>query len=196
MVSPRRRPHHGQSTNNTQSNPQLKITLTPAQKHQIKQAFDLFDSDGSEAIACDELKVAMRAIGQDMNADEIKKLVQQTQQSHHNNATTTTTKNQNTQSSKHQHQQQTTSNDAQSQQQQRTIDFSDFLTLLTSRMTAPDSIESLHQSFSLFDKASPPQSVNNASNDGTNSTSQQQQQYSNSGEPSGQIMKMIDVMIR
>ena len=32
------------------------------------------------------------------------------------------------------------------------IDFSDFMTLMCNRMTAPDNIESLNQSFSLFDK--------------------------------------------
>ena len=37
--------------------------LTEDQRQEIREAFDLFDSDGSGAIDAKELKVAMRALG-------------------------------------------------------------------------------------------------------------------------------------
>lgn len=37
--------------------------LTDEQKQEIKEAFDLFDTDGSGEIDSKELKVAMRALG-------------------------------------------------------------------------------------------------------------------------------------
>ena len=37
--------------------------LTEEQKQEIKEAFDLFDTDGSGTIDAKELKVAMRALG-------------------------------------------------------------------------------------------------------------------------------------
>ncbi|CAE7369472.1 CTN [Symbiodinium necroappetens] len=37
--------------------------LTEEQKQEIKEAFDLFDTDGSGEIDSKELKVAMRALG-------------------------------------------------------------------------------------------------------------------------------------
>jgi len=37
--------------------------LTDEQKTEIKEAFDLFDTDGSGSIDAKELKVAMRALG-------------------------------------------------------------------------------------------------------------------------------------
>jgi len=40
-----------------------KKELTEEQKNEIKEAFDLFDTDGSGSIDSKELKVAMRALG-------------------------------------------------------------------------------------------------------------------------------------
>jgi len=37
--------------------------LTEEQKQEIREAFDLFDTDGSGTIDAKELKVAMRALG-------------------------------------------------------------------------------------------------------------------------------------
>ena len=51
------------------------ITLTLEQKQEIKEAFDLFDSDGSGSIDAKDLKVALRALGFEPKKDEIKKLV-------------------------------------------------------------------------------------------------------------------------
>ncbi|KAM7000515.1 uncharacterized protein cetn4 [Tautogolabrus adspersus] len=53
----------------------LKIELTEEQKQEIKEAFDLFDTDGSGTIDVKELKVAMRALGFEPKKEEIKKMI-------------------------------------------------------------------------------------------------------------------------
>jgi len=52
-----------------------KAELTEEQKQEIKEAFDLFDTDGSEKIDAKELKVAMRALGFEPKKEEIKKMI-------------------------------------------------------------------------------------------------------------------------
>jgi len=49
--------------------------LTEEQKHAIKDAFDLFDADGSEEIDSNELKVAMRALGVEPKKEDIQKTI-------------------------------------------------------------------------------------------------------------------------
>merc|ERR1712164_201728 len=49
--------------------------LTEEQKQEIKEAFDLFDTDGSGSIDAKELKVAMRALGFEPKKDEIAKMI-------------------------------------------------------------------------------------------------------------------------
>uniref|UniRef100_UPI0037E826BD uncharacterized protein cetn4 n=1 Tax=Semicossyphus pulcher TaxID=241346 RepID=UPI0037E826BD len=53
----------------------LKIDLTEEQKQEIKEAFDLFDTDGTGTIDVKELKVAMRALGFEPKKEEIKKMI-------------------------------------------------------------------------------------------------------------------------
>merc|ERR1712196_300215 len=43
---------------------------------EIKEAFDLFDTDGSGSIDAKELKVAMRALGFEPKKEEIQKMIQ------------------------------------------------------------------------------------------------------------------------
>merc|ERR1711865_1281080 len=50
-----------------------KTTLTAEQKAEVKEAFELFDTDGSGAIDAKELKVAMQALGFEPTSDEIVK---------------------------------------------------------------------------------------------------------------------------
>ena len=50
--------------------------LTEEQKHDFKEAFDLFDNDGSGEIDSKELKVAMRALGFEPEKEEIQKIIQ------------------------------------------------------------------------------------------------------------------------
>ncbi|XP_043982405.1 caltractin [Gambusia affinis] len=52
-----------------------KPDLTEEQKQEIKEAFDLFDTDGTGTIDIKELKVAMRALGFEPKKEEIKKMV-------------------------------------------------------------------------------------------------------------------------
>ncbi|XP_003393273.1 uncharacterized protein LOC126919538 [Bombus affinis] len=52
-----------------------KMELTAEQKDDIKEAFDLFDPDGTGRIATKELKVAIRALGFEPKKEEIKKLI-------------------------------------------------------------------------------------------------------------------------
>ena len=53
----------------------LGNTLTEEQKQEIREAFDLFDTDGSGSIDAKELKVAMRALGFDPKKEEVKKMI-------------------------------------------------------------------------------------------------------------------------
>jgi len=52
-----------------------KSKLTKEQKVEVKEAFDLFDTDGSGAIDSKELKVAMQALGFEPTSAEISKMV-------------------------------------------------------------------------------------------------------------------------
>jgi len=50
-------------------------TFRDEQKQEIKEAFDLFDTDGSGEIDSKELKVAMRALGFEPKKEEIQKMI-------------------------------------------------------------------------------------------------------------------------
>ncbi|XP_063909615.1 uncharacterized protein LOC135127162 isoform X2 [Zophobas morio] len=52
-----------------------KFELTEEQKHDIKEAFDLFDTDGTGKIDAKDLKVAIRALGFEPKKEEIKKMI-------------------------------------------------------------------------------------------------------------------------
>lgn len=93
-----------------------KIELTEEQKQEIKEAFDLFDTDGSEKIDAKELKVAMRALGFEPKKEEIKKLIADIDK------------------------------DGSGQ-----IDFSEFLEMMTTKMSERDSKEEIIKAFRLFD---------------------------------------------
>ncbi|XP_011501553.1 PREDICTED: caltractin-like [Ceratosolen solmsi marchali] len=54
--------------------PFTKFELSDEQKADIKEAFDLFDPDGTGKIASRELKVAIRALGIEPTREEIRKL--------------------------------------------------------------------------------------------------------------------------
>ncbi|RKP17473.1 centrin [Rozella allomycis CSF55] len=62
------------ASKNTSSKPR-RNELTAEQKQEIREAFDLFDTDGSGTIDLKELKVAMRALGFEPKKDEVKKLI-------------------------------------------------------------------------------------------------------------------------
>ncbi len=52
-----------------------KRQISAEQKDEIKEAFDLFDTDGKGKINAKELKVAMRALGFEPNKQEIKSYI-------------------------------------------------------------------------------------------------------------------------
>lgn len=53
-----------------------KVTeLTEDQKGEIKEAFDLFDTDGSGSIDSKELRVAMKALGFEPRKEELAKMI-------------------------------------------------------------------------------------------------------------------------
>ena len=53
----------------------MKFDITEEQKSDIKEAFNLFDSQSSGYIDCKDLKVAMRALGFEPRKEEIKKMI-------------------------------------------------------------------------------------------------------------------------
>ena len=59
----------------TLQRPKKARDITEEQKQEIKEAFDLFDTDGSGNIDQRELKVAMRALGFEPKREEIKKMI-------------------------------------------------------------------------------------------------------------------------
>merc|ERR1712146_707898 len=89
--------------------------LTDDQIQEIREAFDLFDTDGSGTIDAKELKVAMRALGLDAKKDEIRRMI----------------------------------NDIDNGS--GTIDFNEFLNMMTARMGDRDSREEIIKVFRLFD---------------------------------------------
>ena len=58
-----------------QSAEKNKKGITEEQKQEIREAFDLFDSESTGAIDSKELKVAMRALGFEPKKEEIRKIL-------------------------------------------------------------------------------------------------------------------------
>jgi len=84
----------------------------------VKEAFDLFDTNGSGMIDLQDLKVALRALGFEPQKEEIKKLV-----SDQNNNIANRDKDR----------------DSRDKEGQVTIDYSDFLDIMTTKMSEKDS---------------------------------------------------------
>ena len=92
-----------------------KPKLTEEQKQEIKEAFDLFDTEGQGRIDAKELKVAMSALGFNPKKEEIRKYL-----SDYDREGT------------------------------GTIEYQDFLDLMTIKMQERDPIEEMRQAFRLF----------------------------------------------
>merc|ERR1711871_1338348 len=65
----------GELQNMSRRSPAKPKGLTDDQIQEIREAFDLFDTDGSGTIDAKELKVAMRALGLDAKKDEIRRMI-------------------------------------------------------------------------------------------------------------------------
>ena len=61
----------GQKNAVIQQSKKVKSDLTEEQRQEIKEAFDLFDSEGNGVIDAKELKVAMRALGFEPKKEEV-----------------------------------------------------------------------------------------------------------------------------
>lgn len=55
----------------------VRNDLTEEQRQEIKEAFDLFDTDSSGVIDAKELKVAMRALGFEPKKEEVRRILQE-----------------------------------------------------------------------------------------------------------------------
>ncbi|KAJ0002786.1 hypothetical protein NQD34_007935 [Periophthalmus magnuspinnatus] len=93
-----------------------KVELTAEIKQEIKEAFDLFDTDGTGTIDVKELKVAMRALGFEPKKEEIKKMIADIDK-----------------------------------EGSGMIDFDDFLSMMSVKMSEKDSKEEILKAFRLFD---------------------------------------------
>ena len=61
----------------SQAPKKLRNELTEEQRQEIKEAFDLFDTDSTGVIDAKELKVAMRALGFEPKKDDIRRILQE-----------------------------------------------------------------------------------------------------------------------
>ncbi|SBT30659.1 centrin-1, putative (CEN1) [Plasmodium ovale wallikeri] len=90
--------------------------LNEEQKLEIKEAFDLFDTNGTGRIDAKELKVAMRALGFEPKKEDIRKIISDVDKDGSG-----------------------------------TIDFNDFLDIMTIKMSERDPKEEILKAFRLFD---------------------------------------------
>lgn len=114
---------------------QYRQELTEAQKAEIKEAFDLFDTNGHGVIDIKDLKVALRALGFEPAKEEIKRLI-----SDLNNNGASSGANREREKDK---------------EGQVTIDFNDFLEIMTTKMSERDSSDELEKAFILFSQNKP-----------------------------------------
>ena len=105
---------------------QFKQELTPDQLDEIKEAFELFDTNGNNYITIKDLKVALRALGFEPAKQEIKRLI--------------SGQNQNAQGR---------DNDK-DKEGIVTIDFEDFKDIMTTKMSERDGEHQLEKAFILF----------------------------------------------
>lgn len=99
------------------TNPRNKRNeLNEEQKLEIKEAFDLFDTNGTGRIDAKELKVAMRALGFEPKKEDIRKIISDVDKDGSG-----------------------------------TIDYNDFLDIMTIKMSERDPKEEILKAFRLFD---------------------------------------------
>jgi Ca2+-binding EF-hand superfamily protein len=116
-----------------------RFELREDQKAEIKEAFDVFDADGTGTIDISELKVALRALGFEPRKEELKKLVSNIELRNQKGPSTTGTVSTNT-----------TNAAAAGSSSSMALDFNDFLEILTDKMNERDSPEQITQAFDFF----------------------------------------------
>lgn len=117
---------HEKKSKVTQRRPEARIELRDDQKEQIREAFNLFDTDATDLIDAKELKVALRALGIEPDKEELKRLVSEAQSKSGNKDMT---------------------GDGSGNQM---LDFDDFLEIMTIKMSERDSKKQISKSFELF----------------------------------------------
>ena len=60
-----------------QNQKRFRSDLTEEQRQEIKEAFDLFDTESTGVIDAKELKVAMRALGFEPKKEEVRRILQE-----------------------------------------------------------------------------------------------------------------------
>jgi centrin-1 len=60
-----------------QNQKKFRMELTEEQRQEIKEAFDLFDTESTGVIDAKELKVAMRALGFEPKKEEVRRILQE-----------------------------------------------------------------------------------------------------------------------
>merc|ERR1712072_193983 len=90
--------------------------LTEEQVEECREAFEMFDIDGSGAIDVRELKAAIKALGMDVSAEELKKMVSDVDKDGNG-----------------------------------TIEFPEFLSMMTAKMSNTATDEEIAKCFKLFD---------------------------------------------
>ncbi|EPY38910.1 centrin-2 [Angomonas deanei] len=103
--------------------------LTEDQLQEIKEAFSLFDTDGSGNINMKELQVAMRALGFEPSKSEIKQIVYNINQNNNNENENNENENNNN----------------------NVITYAQFINIMSSKMAQKDSREEIIKAFRLFD---------------------------------------------
>eukprot|EP00929_Paragymnodinium_shiwhaense_P003907 TRINITY_DN104621_c0_g1_i1.p1 TRINITY_DN104621_c0_g1~~TRINITY_DN104621_c0_g1_i1.p1 ORF type:complete len:169 (+),score=69.45 TRINITY_DN104621_c0_g1_i1:114-620(+) len=98
-----------------------RTELKDEQKAEIKEAFDLFDQDGTGTIDAKELKVALRALGFEPKKEELKKLVSDLDKGNNGGSSG-----------------------------QGMLDYNEFLEIMTAKMSEKDSKEQIQKAFQLF----------------------------------------------
>jgi len=129
MASPAGKSKKGKASASGQN----RVSLTDSQKQELKEAFDLFDTDGSGAIEAKELKVALRALGFEPRKEEIKKLISSLEGGDEAGSS-------------------------------RKLDFNEFISLMTLKMSERDTKQQIQKAFLLFQGCS-----GSSSSAGTNS---------------------------
>merc|ERR1712166_1439064 len=89
-------------------------SLSDEQVEEVREVFGLFDADNSGAIDCRELKGAMRALGFEIKAEELKKMVEDIDSD-------------------------------------GTVEFKEFMGMMTGKMGEKDSREDVVKVFAMFD---------------------------------------------
>ncbi|CAD7693857.1 unnamed protein product [Nyctereutes procyonoides] len=118
---------HGIIYPSTKERMSSKLELTEEQKQETQEAFDLFDADGIGTIDVKELKMAMRALGLEPQKEEIKKMIRE--------VTWVTQKKMISEIDR---------------EWTGKMNFSDFLTVMTQKISEKDTKEEILKTFKLF----------------------------------------------